>query len=158
MDGQADLTCAPRFRPVLFLPDPARLARSSFRLFASVPDLLRFLDGSAGFCWSRPDGLSDRHRDLVAAFIGGLRYWVDTFGDEGSSVQARWEIAEALAGRMKDLTADGLAVAARERFVVLTGGRDWQPSRWRLIDVEIVLDPPDPDDREPVGAHLDWAD
>lgn len=161
MDGHEGLTCTERFRPVLFVPDPARRARASFRVFATVPGLLGFLDGSAGFCWNWPYGLSDRHQDLVAALIDSLRDWIDTFGDEADSAQARRDIAEALAGRMKELTEDGLAVAARERFVRLTGGRDGEPLPWRVIDVEVVADRPGLDDRSPVptsGWEHDRAD
>lgn len=147
MDGHEDLACAHLgcaagvsgsrgVRPVVFVPDPAQPACRSFRLFTAGPALLRFVDGSNAFCSLWPDQLSDVQRDRVSAFFGDLQDWINTSGDRGSA-QARRDISRAVNGHLQGLAGAGLAVGARERFLILTGGRDAQPLPWRVTDIKV---------------------
>jgi len=147
MDGHEDLACTHLgcaaavsgpggVRPVVFVPDLARPARRSFRLFTAGPALLRFVDGSNAFCSLWPDQLSDVQRDRVSGFFGDLRDWISTPGDQNSA-QARRDISRAVDGDLQNLAGAGLAVGARERFLILTGGRDGQPLPWRVTDIKV---------------------
>jgi hypothetical protein len=97
---------------------------------------LRFIDGSNAFCSSWPDQLSGRQRDRVSTFFGDLRDWINTSGDRNSA-QARRDISRAVDGHLQSLAEAGLAVAAQERFLILTGGRDARPLPWRVIDITV---------------------
>jgi len=38
---------------------------------------------------------------------------------------------------LRSLAAADLAVGARERFLILTGGKDAQPLPWRVTDIKV---------------------
>lgn len=122
--------------PVLVIPDPHRPTPGMFRFFANGPALVRFADGVSGFCLSRPDGLCGERHDLVSAFFGDLSDWIGA-RNNGDAVQARRDIYQVLDEEMRDLAQAGLVVAARERFVLLTGGIDPAPLSWRIIDIDV---------------------
>jgi hypothetical protein len=141
MDGQPGwefgfTRLSPGFSPALVIPDPARPTPGPFRHFWTGPALLCFLEASAGFCPNSPDGLSDEHECLVSTFFGDLRDWINTTGFL-KSIQAGRCVALALNEQIKELTGAGFAVAARERFLLLTGGVNAEPLSWRIIDIEI---------------------
>lgn len=129
---------SPGFSPVLLIPDPARPAPGPFRPFSSGPALLWFLNDAAGFCLDSAEGLSDEHKCLTSAFSDDLRDWINT-SSELKSIHAGRCVSLALSKHIKDLARAGLAVGARERFLLLTGGVDVdaQPMAWRIIDIEI---------------------
>lgn len=123
-------------RPVVFVPDPDRPACQSFRLFTAGSALLRFVDGSNAFCSFWPDQLSGGQRDRVSAFFGDLRECINTSSDQDSA-QARGDISQTVDGHLHSLAGVGLAVGARERFLILTGGRDARPLPWRVTDIKV---------------------
>jgi hypothetical protein len=127
---------SPGFSPVMLIPDPARPAPGPFRLFSTGCALLCFLQDAAGFCLSSPDGLSDEHKWLVSTFFDDLRDWISTSGDL-KSIQAGQCVSVALSEQIKGLAEAGFAIGARERFLLLTGGADAEPSSWRITDIEI---------------------
>ena len=146
MDGHENLACAYAGRaaavsgpgavgPVVFVPDPARSVCRSFRLFTAGPALLRFVDGSNAFCSFWPERLSGEQRDRISAFFADLREWINTSGDQHSA-RSRWDISRAVDRHLRSLAAADLAVGARERFLILTGGKDAQPLPWRVTDIK----------------------
>jgi hypothetical protein len=38
---------------------------------------------------------------------------------------------------IKELAMAGFVVGARERFLLLTGGRDAKPEPWRIVDIKV---------------------
>ena len=135
--GGADAVSGPRgVRSVVFVPDPARPASRSFRLFTAGPALLRFVDGSNAFCSFWPERLSGEQRDRISAFFADLREWINTSGDQHSA-RSRWDISRAVDRHLRSLAAADLAVGARERFLILTGGKDAQPLPWRVTDIKV---------------------
>jgi hypothetical protein len=98
--------------------------------------LLRFVDGSNAFCSSWPDQLSGGQRDRVFALFDDLREWINTSGDQNSA-QVRRDISWAVDRHLHSLAKIGLAVGARERFLILTGGADAQPLPWRVTDIKV---------------------
>lgn len=141
MDGhQARARCtagwAAAGTPVLVIPDPDRPAPGTFRFFTNGPALERFADGVSGFCLSRPGGLCGERQDRISAFFGDLSDWIGA-RDNGSPVQAGRDISRVLDEDMRELAQADLAVAARERFVLLTGGSDPEPLPWRIIDIDV---------------------
>jgi hypothetical protein len=65
-----------------------------------------------------------------------LHDWINTSGD-WNSVQSRRNISSALDGHIRTWLKAGLAVGARERFVLLTGGKDAGLVPWRVIDIKV---------------------
>jgi len=123
------------FSPVLLVPDPIRAASRSFRVFTTGPALLRYADGSNGFRSIWPEGLSEEHADRIAAFFGVLRDWIITPGGQ-NSIHAEPDVSRVLDVRIKELATAGFVVAARERFLLLTGGNA-KPKPWRMVDIKI---------------------
>jgi len=147
MDGHENLACAYTGRaaavsgpgavgPVVFVPDPARSVCRSFRLFTAGPALLSFVDGSNALCSFWPDQLSDGQRDRVSAFFDDLGEWIKASGDQNPA-QARPDISRAVDEHVRRLVRAGLAIGARERFLILTGGTDPHPLPWRVTDIKV---------------------
>jgi hypothetical protein len=130
---------SPGFGPVLLIPDGARPMPGPFRPFFTGYALLRFLEDAAGFCLSSPDGLSEEHKCLVSALFDDLGDWINASRDL-KSIHAGRRVALALTEQIKDLARAGLALVARERFLLLTGGVDPEPLSWRIIYIEIQPD------------------
>jgi anti-anti-sigma factor len=129
------------FSPGLLVTDPARAVPGVFRLFATGSALLRFAGGLNGFSSGWPDGLGpggpDRERaDLISAFFGILRDWIAASGNQGS-IQAEPDVSRALDERITELAKAGFIVAARERFLLLTGGVDAKTLSWRIVDIRV---------------------
>jgi len=134
--------------PVLLVPDPVRATPSSFRLFATGSALLRFASGLNGFRSIWPERLDEEHADRISAFFGVLRDWIAAPSDR-SSIKAEPDLSRALDERIKELAMAGFVVSARERFLLLTGGRDAKPEPWRIVDIKVqpaiqvrIADPP----------------
>jgi hypothetical protein len=87
---------------------------------------LRFACGSNGFRSIGPERHGVEYADLISAFLGVLREWITNSGDQ-NSIQAEADVSRALDVRMKELATAGFTVAARERFLLLTGGSDAKP-------------------------------
>jgi hypothetical protein len=124
------------FGPVKIVPDPARPAPKTLKLFVTGSRLWHFVDGSMGFYPSWPDGLSDEHEDMIAAFLDDLRDWNDIASDL-DSYGAKRDAAKCLDGHIKRLAKAGFLVGARQRFCLLVGGIQETPMPWRLVDIEI---------------------
>jgi hypothetical protein len=122
--------------PVRLIPDPARPPKKMLTPITSGTALWRFVKGAYSSSTSSPDGLSDEHEDLIAAFFDNLRDWMDISGDLDSyrdELNARRSLDE----NIEELAKAGFVVGARERFLLLTGGVDKAPSPWRAFDIEV---------------------
>jgi hypothetical protein len=124
------------FSPVLLVPDPVRTAPRAFRLFTSGSALLRFAGGSNGFRSIWPEKPGEEYADRISAFFGVLRGWITDSGDQ-NSIQAEPDVSRALDEVIKELATADFVVGARERFLLLTGGRDAKPEPWRIVDIKV---------------------
>lgn len=121
--------------PVFLVPDPIRAAPSSFRVFTTGPALLRYADGSNGFRSIWPERPGEEHADHISAFFDVLRFWITASGSQ-TSIQAEPDVSRVLDERIEELAKAGFVVAARERFLLLTGGNA-KPNPWRIIDIKV---------------------
>jgi hypothetical protein len=112
-----------------------RAAPRSFRVFTTGPALLRYTDGSNGFRSIWPERIGAEDADRIAAFFGVLRDWITTSGGQ-NSIQAEPDVSQVLDERIKELATAGFVVAARERFLLLTGGNA-KPKPWRIVDIKV---------------------
>jgi hypothetical protein len=122
--------------PVRLIPDPAKPPKKMLTLVPNGTALWRFVRGACSSSSSWPEGLSDAHEDLIAAFLDNLRDWMDISGDLDShrdELIARRALDESI----EELTDAGFVVGARERFLLLTGGVNKAPSPWRAFDIEV---------------------
>lgn len=133
MDGRES------FSPAVLVPDPARAGPGVFRLFATGSALLRFADGLNGFCSSWPEGLGEKHAELICALFSTLRDWMNASGGR-DSIQAGPDISRTVDEYIEQLAKGGFVVGARERFFLLTGGADATPLSWRIVDITVQPD------------------
>lgn len=124
------------FGPLQLVPDPTRPIPKVLKIFTTGSSLWHMIDGSTAFYPSWPAGLSDEHEDLIAAFLDDIRDWNDCVGGQ-ESYQAKRDAARGLGEHIQLLAEAGFLVGARERFCLLTGGVQQEPSPWRVIDIEI---------------------
>jgi len=122
--------------PVRLIPDRTRPPKKMLTLITSGTALWRFVKSAHSSFTSSPDGLSDAHEDLIAAFFDNLQDWMDISGDF-DSYRDELNARRALDESIKELAKAGFVVGARERFLLLTGGVDKAPSPWRTFDVEV---------------------
>src|SRR5215469_6840914 len=120
--------------PIRLIPDPARPPKKMLTVITSGTALWRFVKGAYSFFPSSPDGLSDEHEDLIAAFFDNLRDWMDISGDL-DSYSDELNARRSLDGNIEELAKAGFVVGARERFLLLTGGVNEAPSSWRAFDI-----------------------
>lgn len=132
----ADLGKSNSFGPVQLVPDPTRPISKVLKIFTTGSGLWHLVDGSAAFYPSWPAGLSDEHEDLIAAFLDDVRDWNDCVGGQ-ESYRAKRDASRGLGEHIKLLAEAGFFAGARERFCLLTGGVQQEPSPWRVIDIEI---------------------
>jgi hypothetical protein len=123
--------------PVELVPDPTRPIPKIFKIFTTGSSLWHMVDGSTAFYPSWPAGLSDKHEDLIAAFLDDVRDWNDCVGGQ-ESYQAKRDAARGLGEHMKLLAEAGFLVGARERFCLLTGGVQQELSPWRKDSAVMV--------------------
>jgi hypothetical protein len=124
------------FSPVLLVSDPVRVAPRSYRPFTTGSALLRFAGGSNGFRSIWPERPGEEYADRISAFFGVLRGWITDSGGQNSS-QVEPDVSRTLDERIKELATAGFVVSARERFLLLTGGRDAKPQPWRIVDIKV---------------------
>jgi hypothetical protein len=105
------------------------------KVFTTGSALWHFIDGCAAFVPSWPNGLSDEHEDLIAAFLDDLRDWNDAVGSTDSYVAKR-DAARALGEHVMRLAKAGFLIGAKERSCLLTGGVG-EPVPWCVIDIEV---------------------
>jgi len=110
---------------------PARSGCSPRDLPSCVLPAARMVSARSG-----PRGLAENAQILFLPFFGVLRDWITISGDQ-NSIQAEPDVSRALDERMKELATAGFTVAARERFLLLTGGSDAKPERWRIVDIKV---------------------
>jgi hypothetical protein len=122
--------------PVRLIQDSTQPPKKMLTLITSGTMLWSFIKGSYSFYPSWPDGLSGTHEDLIASFFDQLRDWMDVSGDL-DSYRHELDARRSLDENIEELAKDGLVVGARERFLLLTGGVDEQPSSWRSFDIEV---------------------
>jgi hypothetical protein len=122
--------------PLRLIPDPTRPPKKMLTLIKSGTALWPFVRGADSSSISSPDGLSDEHEDLIAAFFDNLSDWMDVSGDLDSyrdELNARRSLDE----NIRELINAGFVIGAREKFLLLTGGVDKAPSPWRAFDLEV---------------------
>ncbi len=132
----AELDKSNSFGPVQLVPDPTRPIPKVLKIFTTGSGLWHMIDGSTAFYPSWPAGLSDEQEDIIAAFLDDVRDWNDCVGGQ-ESYQAKRDAARGLGEHIKLLAEAGFLVGARERFCLLTGDVQQEPSPWRVIDIEI---------------------
>lgn len=121
--------------PVRLITDPTRPLAKIFKLFTTGTSLWNFVDGAYSFQPSWPDDLSDEDEDLIIEFLDELRDWIDISGN--LSFKEKRNTGRSLGEHIKALAGAGYFVGARERFLLLAGGVNSEPSSWRSVDIEI---------------------
>ena len=121
-------------RPRL-VPDPTRPIPRALHIVTSGSRLWDLASGTDTMRPSWPGGLSEDQQDLIAAFLDGLRDWLDVHS-MGDSYQAGRDAAKALNTHVVSLNEAGLLVGVRIRHLLLTGGPQ-DPVRWRELDIQI---------------------
>lgn len=124
------------FGSVQLVPDPLRPTPKALKVFTTGSALWRFVEGSMAFYPSWPNGLREEHEDLIADFLDDLRDCNDVV-DHLDSFRAKRDAARELGDHIKCLAEAGFLVGARERFCLLTGGVQEEPSPWRVLDIEV---------------------
>jgi hypothetical protein len=122
--------------PVHLIPDPVRPPKKMLTLVPNGTALWRFVRGACSSSSSWPEGLSDEHEDLIAAFFDNLSDWMDISGDLDShrdELIARRALDESI----HELAKAGFVVGARKRSLLLTGGFDKPPLPWHAFDIEV---------------------
>jgi len=120
---------------VRLIPDPGRPPKETLKLMISGTELWHFVDGAYAFYPRWPAGLSDEHEDLIAALLDNLGDWINVSGD--LSFSEKRNASRSLNENIEELAKVGLVVWARERFLLLTGGINQEPSPWRAVDIVV---------------------
>jgi hypothetical protein len=122
--------------PTRLVPDPEHPVPKMLKLFTNGTAFWHYFAGSIAFYPSWPEGLSDEHEDLIAAFLQDLEDWMDVDG-VGDTYRIARDASKAMAHHISELAKAGFFLGARRRQMLLTGGIDAAPVPWRVMDIEI---------------------
>ncbi len=125
---------AARSGPVRLIADPTKRTPKVLTICFSGEPLWSHLSGSHSFYPSWPEGLDEAQADAMDGLLDEVRDWLDV-ASELSYSEGR-KAARALGERVRELAGLGLLVGVRQRYMLLTGGVDAEPSRWRSFDIE----------------------
>jgi hypothetical protein len=114
--------------------DPAHPLPNRLKLYTSGTAFWHDFQGSLSFHPRWPEGLSDEHEDLIAAFLQDIKDWMD-IGDD--SYTAAREASKAMQAHIDELAKAGFLLGARRRYLLLSDDSDVPPDSWRDMEIEI---------------------